>query len=212
MEDNFNKILIEFVYCPVIALGPGRRVGIWLRGCTIHCKGCISEELWSFDQDKARRIEDVTAEVLGFFEKDQGLNGVTVSGGEPFDQAGSLISLLKNLNDGGVKDILVYTGYSADAIYERHGEISRIIAAVVDSPFISGEETEVGWKGSANQTLTVFNSQFAADYEKWSNVKKGNLQMAELSGRILSIGIPWQKDVSRIRKMVLAKVREEAGE
>ena len=43
------KIAINKAHFPVTVLGPGRRIGIWLQGCSIHCKGCVSQDTWAAD-------------------------------------------------------------------------------------------------------------------------------------------------------------------
>ncbi|MDR1581239.1 MAG: radical SAM protein [Synergistaceae bacterium] len=211
METDAAKILIQFAHAPVLALGPGRRAGIWLRGCSIHCPGCMSDALWSFDRSYEKPVSEAAKEILAFFESDGSLDGVTVSGGEPFDQGEAVVDLLKKLRAGGVRDILIYTGYGVDSVCARFPEIGDLAAAMVDGPFKLGRETEAGWKGSANQTLRVFADEFAGRYKRWQRTKKGKLQMAVSMGRVISVGIPRQKDVPNILAMVAARALEEAG-
>src|SRR4029077_956889 len=40
---------------PVTVLGPGRRIGLWVQGCTIRCRGCVSQDTWP--RDPAKRID-----------------------------------------------------------------------------------------------------------------------------------------------------------
>ena len=42
-----DQIGLNRVHFPVTALGPGRRVGIWLQGCSIRCPGCMSLDTWA---------------------------------------------------------------------------------------------------------------------------------------------------------------------
>ena len=209
MEAGSEKILIEFCHFPVLSLGPGRRVGIWVRGCTIHCPDCIAEYLWSFDESRAREVEDVAREVEEFFSDDGNVDGVTISGGEPFDQPEALIALLKKFRAKDIRDILLYTGYDINEITSANPEISELAAAVVDSPFQLGEDTEDAWKGSSNQTLTVFDRQLSGRYEKWRGTKKGPMQVAVLKDRVISIGIPRQADVPRMGEMIIKKMTGE---
>jgi anaerobic ribonucleoside-triphosphate reductase activating protein len=70
------------MHFPVTTLGPGRRVGVWLQGCSIRCQGCISVDTWIKDRGITTVDEVVTALQLWLSRAD----GITVSGGEPFDQ------------------------------------------------------------------------------------------------------------------------------
>ena len=39
-------IAVNRLHWPVTVLGPGRRVGIWMQGCSIGCPGCVSRDTW----------------------------------------------------------------------------------------------------------------------------------------------------------------------
>jgi anaerobic ribonucleoside-triphosphate reductase activating protein len=172
---------------------------VWLRGCSVHCEGCISEELWSFDPAFARGVDDVAREVCGFFGRDVSPAGVTVSGGEPFDQWEATRALLERFLSFGIRDVLVYTGYDISDLLGRHEEIASLAAAVVDSPFKLGDDTEAAWKGSENQTLNVFRPEFENIYGGWARSAKGALQVAVSGNRVVSIGIPRQSDIGAIK-------------
>ena len=40
------RIRVNRVARPVTVLGPGRRLGLWVQGCSIRCPGCASEDTW----------------------------------------------------------------------------------------------------------------------------------------------------------------------
>jgi len=56
-------VLLELnkAHWPVTVLGPGRRIGLWVQGCTIHCKGCVSQDTWPRDPAKAIAVTDLVA-------------------------------------------------------------------------------------------------------------------------------------------------------
>ena len=67
-----------------VANGPGIRTSIFLTGCTIHCKGCFNEHLQSFTAGKP--FDNVAlAELLTYSQNDR-VCGISILGGEPFDQ------------------------------------------------------------------------------------------------------------------------------
>ena len=207
MSGRSGTILIYMVHFPVLTLGPGRRVGVWLRGCSIHCEGCMSEELWSFDPVCARGVDDVAREVRGFFGRDVPTAGVTVSGGEPFDQWEATRALLERFASFGIRDVLIYTGYDISCLLGRHREIASLAAAVVDSPFKLGEDTEAAWKGSENQTLSIFRPELKNMYDEWARSAKGTLQVAVSGNRVVSIGIPRQSGAVAIKALAAADTR-----
>lgn len=192
-----KRLLVSLIHYPLYVLGPGRRVGLWTQGCTIHCKGCMSIHTWEFDKSKAIDIDEL-AQILSDFD----CNKLTISGGEPFDQAPSLLALLRKIR-GKFSDILVYTGYKFETLLEKYPEHFEYIDAIVDSPFIEGMESEYVYKGSDNQRLFVLNKELQDEYDEWMNRKKdGYLQIKVKDNALFIIGIPYQKDLERIRKSV----------
>ena len=94
---------------PVEALGPGKRIGIWLCGCPHRCDGCSNPELWETDIRYETSIDNILKLINGISEKYH-IDGFTITGGDPFFQPESLDVLTEQLikiND----DILIYTGY-----------------------------------------------------------------------------------------------------
>jgi len=202
-----ERLLISLIHYPLYVLGPGRRVGLWTQGCTIHCNGCMSIHTWEFDKNKAVEIDEL-AQILSDFN----CNKLTISGGEPFDQAFSLLSLLRKVR-GKFSDILVYTGYKFETLLEKYPEHFEYIDAIVDSPFIEGMESECVYKGSDNQRLFVLNKDLQKEYDEWMNRQKdGYLQIRVKDNALFIIGIPYQKDLERIRKSVEQQFSKLANE
>jgi len=198
-QSPINKILVRFVHFPVETLGPGRRVGIWLQGCSIRCEGCISPENQPFDESHSMPVDEAAEQILYYLS--YGCDGVTISGGEPFDQAKGLLQLLRKIKQ--IPDVLVYTGYTKEKIQKEHSSVTKCIAALVDGEFRLGLPSEAAWKGSENQTLTVFRGEFAARYESWAAERKGKLQLVRKGGEIRLVGIPRQEDLPEL----LARIR-----
>src|SRR6185369_10559474 len=100
------KVALSRVHYPVTTLGPGERIGIWFQGCSIRCPGCISADTW------ARRGPDLTVSHL-LESMDAWLakcDGVTISGGEPFEHPQALTELLTGIRSRGNCNMLVYSG------------------------------------------------------------------------------------------------------
>ncbi len=185
-----DELLVSIIHYPVYTLGPGKRVGIWLQGCSIRCKGCMSGHTWEFDKSKAIKIEEV-ADILKSF----GCKRLTISGGEPFDQNEALKVLLNSIREF-FDDILVYTGYTYEYLLSKDKDLLKLIDAMVDSPFIKGLESELIWKGSENQRFFLFNESLSKDYLPWIKKRKEKiLQIVEQKDKVIMIGIPYQKDI-----------------
>lgn len=101
----FRNILVRFWHFPVVTLGPGRRLGIWLQGCSIHCEGCIAPENQPFDEVFMMTVDELMNETADALNE---ADGVTISGGEPLDQKDALQCLLSEINRRGNDDIELY--------------------------------------------------------------------------------------------------------
>jgi anaerobic ribonucleoside-triphosphate reductase activating protein len=209
MKDKMKDLLlVHLLHFPVRTLGPGVRVGVWCQGCAIGCPGCITPESREFLPERAVPVDELAERVLAFFEKSPSGKskefpvGLTVSGGEPFDQPKPLLDLLRILNGRGVSDVLIYSGYPAEDLLARHPDLPRLAAALVDGPFEAGNPTDAAWKGSDNQRLHLWRPEFEARYREWTRSNERRLQFAaDGQNRKVLIGIPRQADVERLREL-----------
>ena len=108
-------LCLNKAHYPVTTLGPGRRIGLWLQGCGLACPGCIAQDIWTFTADQALPLPVLLAWCQEVAQ--HGLDGITISGGEPFAQPEALLALLQALHDwrdnAGLNfDLLGYSGLS----------------------------------------------------------------------------------------------------
>ncbi len=194
------KIFVNLVYHPVYTLGPGIRAGLWLQGCSIRCKNCISKHTWEKSPKYQVNINDI-ANIINSFPTDK----LTISGGEPLDQAQQLIELLKRVRPTK-SDILLYTGYVLENFIESNEKIWEdlkcLVDVIIDGPFIWGKETDSIWKGSENQRMIIINPKLKNIYEEYMEKRKEKkLQFIEKDGELFLAGIPYQKDFEEIIKL-----------
>ena len=181
------KISVERIYYPVKVLGPGDRVGIWMRGCDKNCDGCLSPEMKLYDKSKEININDIVRMISSIPNR---IEGVTISGGEPFYNPAALCELVSKLNDI-TDDILVFSGYTYEELIVRNDEhiiqVFKIISAIIDGPFSKELHSDIGLKGSSNQRIIAFKH-----FDKYENVdfERRELQIVIADKRLISIGIP----------------------
>jgi anaerobic ribonucleoside-triphosphate reductase activating protein len=125
------RLSLSKLHFPITALGPGRRIGIWVQGCSIRCAGCMSRDTWAFSEGD----EPVDALLNRMAPWLTEADGVTISGGEPFDQPHGLLTLLSALSERFDGDVLVYSGYRFEVLEARHGDALALIDALISEPF-----------------------------------------------------------------------------
>lgn len=202
-REGLDSLNIGFFHAPVVVLGPGRRVGMWLRGCERHCHGCIAPELWSREPADLHGIKE-TFDLILEMAKNNDCTGVTISGGEPFEQAVVLGKLIQKLAPI-IPDILIFSGYTREEWEKNHPWIKNI-ACLVDGSYEEDNQCDEAWRGSGNQNMIIYSKEFIESYEEWKKTKKGPLQLARNVGRVL--GIPKQKMANTVHFLPLGNKEE----
>jgi anaerobic ribonucleoside-triphosphate reductase activating protein len=141
------------------AEGPGLRAAVWVQGCSIRCRGCINPHLFS---SRGGELYDPSALVDQAVA--QGCEGLTLLGGEPFDQAEACAVFAEAGRRAGL-GVITFTGYELESLRDRDASCRRLIAAtdlLVDGPYRGQEaETSRSLVGSANQRFLHFTERYA---------------------------------------------------
>jgi anaerobic ribonucleoside-triphosphate reductase activating protein len=186
------------IHFPVTTLGPGDRIGIWMQGCSIHCPGCISADTWAAGRGQTTVEEALVAIATWLPHAD----GITISGGEPFDQPGALKELLRGIRGRTKADILVFSGYPAESISHHLEEMTGLIDALISDPYeVDGPQTKA-LRGSDNQRLhllTPLGQNRLSSYERPISAedRRFDLMMGE-TGEVWMAGIPGRDDFTRL--------------
>jgi anaerobic ribonucleoside-triphosphate reductase activating protein len=199
---------INKAHYPVTVLGPGRRIGLWLQGCRIRCKGCVSQDTWASDPRRAVKVGDLVA----WCRKTavDGLDGITISGGEPFDQPLGLATLLDGLiawrREAGLDfDLLCYSGYPMKTLERKHAGLLRRLDAVIPEPYVDGLPLGKVWRGSSNQSLVPLSERGQARYRDHIDEAVADqgkrMQVAVEAGRVWMIGIPERGDMAQLEAL-----------
>lgn len=109
-----NEIRIAGIVKESIVDGPGIRMVIFAQGCNHNCPGCHNPQSHSFDDGTIITIDSI----LDQAKKNPLLDGLTFSGGEPFEQAGVFAMLAREARKLGL-DIMTYTGYTYEYLLKN---------------------------------------------------------------------------------------------
>lgn len=199
------------LHFPVTALGPGRRLGVWLQGCGIGCPGCLSRDTWARDEQS---LVDVSM-ILDWCRAQEGArpDGVTISGGEPFEQPEALGVLLDGLTSWRQEaalpmDFLCYSGLPMARLRRDFGGLLSKLDAVIPEPFVRTRPTDQLWRGSSNQVLVPLSETGRERYGQFVQgqpAEKRNFQVQVESGRLWFIGVPSQGDMEKLEEACAAR-------
>lgn len=124
--------------------GDGARYVVFVQGCKHHCDGCQNLETWDFDGGHEVQISDIADD----YKKHKLIDGITLSGGDPFFQQEGCVELLKLLP--GV-NVWIYTGFEYEEICDT--ELAKMADVLVTGKFVKELACEGKMYGSSNQKI-----------------------------------------------------------
>lgn len=141
--------------------GPGERFVMWLQGCPFRCVGCFNQDFLPF---RAQHVMTVT-EMANHVRSIRGIEGITISGGEPTSQSRGLFHLCRLLQADGMS-VFCYTGYTLDELRARRNRwVERFLSCVdvlVDGRYEQTQRANLRWRGSANQRVHFLSKRYAS--------------------------------------------------
>lgn len=138
--------------------GPGLRAVVWFQGCTLGCPGCFNPGAHDPDGGQTCDTEDLVRRIV---EANQTVEGVSISGGEPFQQPEALLHLLQRLKEYGLST-LVFTGFTLDEAkaLPLGPQILACVDVLIAGRYVQTEHVGSGLLGSANQRIHCLTSRY----------------------------------------------------
>jgi anaerobic ribonucleoside-triphosphate reductase activating protein len=148
------------------AEGPGARFAVWVQGCAVRCPGCCNPHM--FDPAGGQAVDP--AELLARLDRVRDrVEGVTLLGGEPFEQARALAAFARGAQERGLS-VVAFTGHLLDDLrLDRPAGARELLARVdllVDGPYRADlPERRRRWSGSANQRFHFLTARYSPGVE-----------------------------------------------
>lgn len=146
-----TKIRIAGIEEESIVDGPGIRMVIFAQGCKHNCIGCHNPESHSFNGGELMDVE----EIINRIKENPLLDGITLSGGEPFEQAEECGVLAKKVKELGL-NVITYTGYTFEEVLTKEKFTKLLIQTdtLIDGKFdIEQKSLMLKFRGSKNQRV-----------------------------------------------------------
>ena len=124
--------------------GDGARYVVFVQGCKHHCDGCQNPETWDFDGGTEISVSEIAAD----YRSRRLLDGITLSGGDPFFQQEECIKLIRLLEP---VNVWVYTGFEYEEIKDT--ELAKLADVIVVGRFVKELACEGKMYGSENQKI-----------------------------------------------------------
>ena len=128
---------ILHTYSETIVDGDGIRYSIYFAGCPHRCVGCHNPE--SRNPKAGTLLTDEKLDkIIDEINNNPLLDGITLSGGDPFFNPIEMLPIVKKLKDKTQLSIWCYTGFLYEELLkDKHSQaILEYIDVLVDGPFI----------------------------------------------------------------------------
>ncbi len=156
-----DQVRISGIVGASITDGPGFRYAIFVQGCSHHCPGCHNPHTHDPNGGELRD----TAELIEAMSKDPMISGVTLSGGEPFEQAEALLPIARAAKEKGM-ELAAYSGYLYEDLLADNGArraLLELCDVLIDGPYIDAKRNlDIRFKGSENQRIIDVPASMAA--------------------------------------------------
>lgn len=137
-----------------VANGPGIRTTIFVTGCTHKCPNCFNEEYQDFNFGNPWTRKE-TDEVIEDLKLDE-VKGLTVLGGEPFQNEVDLLQIIRDIKKEVQKDIWIFSGYTYEEILKDQDKKKLLeeCDVLVDGRFVEAlKDLSLRFRGSSNQRI-----------------------------------------------------------
>lgn len=163
--------------------GPGERFVVWVQGCTLGCPGCWNTETWSMAPRRLVSVETLADEI----RQTANIEGITLTGGEPFEQAASLTRLCDQIRSEELS-VMAFTGFRLSELVTKSQRalLERCDIVVAGRYVRTLRAEEQQWRGSTNQTVHYLTDRYAPP----EAASVGCEVYIEADGRVVVSGFP----------------------
>jgi len=191
MDWQINKIQY-----PIYNLGQGKRIGIWVQGCSLMCTGCINQTIRDKNGGKSIDLRELFNWIV---LKSEAFDGITITGGEPFEQYEQLIAFLHLIKTKTNLNVCCYTGYYLHELYGLHKDklFSHYVDYLIDGRYVIKYHEDDNTKGSTNQSVYRFINRIPYYDETFAFDNKWSLKVTPES-KIYMAGIPRSGEIEKI--------------
>ncbi len=142
--------------------GPGCRAVIWVQGCRKRCRGCWNPDFLPFGSAWAVSPSELFSHVKAHTNDFASIEGVTFSGGEPFEQWQGVEAAARAFRNEDLS-VMCYSGYTLEEIQALpSAPLLNQIDILVDGEYEVDRAAHLLWRGSANQKVHFLTPRYLA--------------------------------------------------
>lgn len=195
-NNNPNLLNVHDVLPVSYANGPGPRAVVWVQGCSKRCPGCSNPLTHSHRPHVLFTPERLADCILTI----SGIEGLTISGGEPCEQALAVGRLCRAVRKKGLS-VVLYTGWRYEDICcsDNHAvrDLLGQIDILIDGPFVRRlVDKNLVWRGSSNQQIYFLTDRYDPDVLQNNNQAQVEGVLTQGTTGMLMTGFPDDFDIT----------------
>lgn len=168
------------------------RFAVWTQGCSIRCEGCVNPHLFHQRPNRLVSVDELVGHVVAARAKDPRLEGVSLLGGEPFEQDVPLAVFAREVRALDLT-VMVYTGHQLEDLQARRSPLLEHTDVLVDGPYVAAQRTtKRRFIGSTNQRLFFLSDAYRADDPRFAAPNHAEIRM-NAQGEIQVVGFPFDR-------------------
>jgi anaerobic ribonucleoside-triphosphate reductase activating protein len=195
------NLKLAFTIPSTEAEGPGHRFGLWVQGCTLACAGCCNPEMWSDQGGQSVAVKTLMQEIKSVRAD---IEGVSLLGGEPFEQDQSLAQLAAEVQTLGLT-VMAYSGFTLKEIKDRDSQLLAHVDLLVAGRYVKElRTTKRRWIGSQNQSLHFLSKAYDVLDPRFSEPNHAEI-ILNSKGDLTVVGFPFDSVMKAFPKKVKAE-------
>ena len=178
-----NLRLYMIVPCSEV-LGPNKRFILWVQGCQKRCKGCIAKDSWALDGGELVEVDAIVRQIL----RQENIEGITISGGEPFLQQDALCELIRKVREHKDVGVIIYTGMKYSEI--ENTALAHSADIIIDGEYVEELNDNKSLRGSSNQNVLCLTERYENIVSEYYGRNGRKIELILADGVTKMIGIP----------------------
>ena len=141
------------------ANGPGNRAVLWVQGCSLGCPGCFNPHTHAFTGGELVSVAELSQRLISLESR---IEGITISGGEPFQQRLPLLALLRRIRQETHLSVLLLSGFTWSEI-QQMPDAEGLLAQVdvlLAGRYDAAQHLARDLRGSANKTMHFLTDRY----------------------------------------------------
>lgn len=183
-------------------LGPYSRFVLWVQGCPFSCKFCMTPDSQSFEAGEELSLDFLLSEILS----SDNIEGITLTGGEPFSKAKELVELLEDLKNRRDLGLIIYTGFTIKQLKDKKdfytNKLLEFTDILIDGQYIESKNDGVSLRGSSNQNIYQLTNRYKYVFDKYYNKSIREVEIHINNDSTMLVGIPKSRNLLNIKNEV----------